>query len=210
VPAHDLPQTACSTAVGWSIIARPYRQAGLGDSTHRQSFSSNHMTHLRLEKIEHFLALDIHPRSFGFAVFENADLLHWGVRRWKSGQQNIAIKKLCQLIDLWRPSRILIREGAPPQCRKTVLGLARRHHIRVRNVARADVKSAFQPLRRVSRFDIARTVVEYYPELKLRLPLNRPLGHAEPLRMRMFNAVATGMAFVRNGYDDSPAKVMQR
>jgi len=155
------------------------------------------MTRLQFEKIHQFLALDLHPRSFGFAVFENANLLHWGVRRWKSGQQEIAAKKLCRLINLWTPSRILIGEGAPPRGRKTVLGSARRHHIRVDTMARETVKSAFRSSRRLSRFDIARLVVERYPVLQLRLPPNRPLGHAEPLRMRMFNAVAIGMASIR-------------
>ena len=63
-------------------------------------------------------------------------------------------------------------------------------------VARSIVQDAFRSSKRLSRFDIARLVAERYPELALRLPEVRKLGHAEPFQLRMFNAAATGMAFL--------------
>jgi hypothetical protein len=146
---------------------------------------------------ERTLALDLHPRSFGYAVFENADLLDWGLRKWPSRQLKTARRKLCRLIDLWQPMRLLIREGAPRRECAMVEALARDAKVPVLGVHRAAVQDAFRSSKRPSRFDIARMVAERYPELALRLPALRKLGHGEPFQLRMFNAVATAMAFIR-------------
>jgi hypothetical protein len=143
------------------------------------------------------LALDLHPRSFGYAVFENADLLDWGLRKWPSRQMKTAGKKLCRLFDLWQPKRLLIREGAPRREYGMIEVFAQNAKVPIRDVARAIVQDAFRSSRRPSRFDVARLVAERYPELGLRLPAARKLGHAEPFQLRMFNAAAVGMAFLR-------------
>jgi len=152
------------------------------------------MKHLRKDNFERFLALDLHPRSLGYAVFENADLLDWGLRKWGSGDNITARRKLCRLIDLWKPTRILIREGAPHQEYAIVQALASGSTVPIRTVKRRMVHSAFSSSRRLSRFDIAKLVAESYPELALRVPTARKLGHAEPFQIRMFNAAAIGIA----------------
>ena len=74
--------------------------------------------------------------------------------------------------------------------------LARETKMPILSVARGIVQDPFRSAKRLSRFDIARLVAERYPELALRLPEVRKLGHAEPFQLRMFNAAATGMAFL--------------
>jgi hypothetical protein len=143
------------------------------------------------------LALDLHPRSFGYAVFENADLLDWGLRKWPSRQLKTAGRKICRLFDLWQPMRLLIREGAPRREYEMAQAVARNAKVPVVDVARAIVQHAFRSSKRASRFDVARVVAERYPELALRLPAARKLGHAEPFQLRMFNAAAAGMACLR-------------
>lgn len=153
------------------------------------------MTHLRFKNVERVLALDLHPRSLGYAVFEDADLLHCGLRKWHSGERKIASRKICRLLDLWMPSQIVVREGGPRTAYAIVRQLARKTETPTRIVRRDIVQTAFRPARRLSRFDIARLVAERYPELALRVPAGRELGHAEPFQMRMFNAVAVGISF---------------
>jgi len=155
------------------------------------------MKHLRLAD-RRILALDLHPRSFGYAVFENADLLDWGLRKWPSRQfENTAGRKLCRLLNLWQPMRVVVREGASRREYAMVEAVARDANVPVLGVRRAAVQSAFRSSKRPSRFDVARLVAERYPELGLRLPAVRKLGHAEPFQLRMFNAAATGIAFLR-------------
>ncbi len=143
------------------------------------------------------LALDLHPRSFGYAVFENATLLDWGVRKWPSRQLKTTGRKLRWLMDLWRPMHLVIREGAPRPVHAKVEELAKGAKIRLFDVRRTAVQDAFRHPKRPSRFEVARVVARRYPELGPRLAATRMLGHAEPFQLRMFSAVATCMAFLR-------------
>ena len=77
-----------------------------------------------------------------------------------------------------------------------VEALARDEKVPLLCVARTVVQDAFRSSKQPSRFDVARVVAQRYPELSLRLPEVRKLGHAEPVQLRMFNAAATGMAFL--------------
>ena len=146
---------------------------------------------------DHILALDLHPRSFGYAVFGNAELLDWGLRKWPSRQLKTAGSRLCRLVELWQPMRLLIREGAPRRGYEMAQAVARNAKVPVVNVRRAIVQDAFRSSRRPSRFDIARVVAKRYPELSLRLPAERRLTENEPFQLRMFNAAAVGIAFRR-------------
>ena len=141
------------------------------------------------------LALDLHPRSFGYAVFENADLLDWGLRKWPSRQLKTAGRKIRRLFDLWQPMRLLIREGAPRREYEMAQAVARNEKMPVVDVRRAVVQDAFRSSNRLSRFDIAELISERYPELHSRLPAKRKLTENEPFQLRMFNAAAVGMAF---------------
>jgi len=145
---------------------------------------------------DHILALDLHPRSFGYAVFGNAELLDWGLRKWPSRQLKTAGSRLCRLVELWQPMRLLLREGAPRREYAMVEAVARNAQVPLLCVTRNVVQYAFRSSKQPSRFDVARLVAQRYPELGLRLPEVRKLGDAEPFQLRMFNAAATGMAFL--------------
>src|SRR5438445_2806623 len=67
------------------------------------------MKHKRLTRI---LALDLHPRSFGYVVVENSSrLLDWGVSsyRGKHGAADVLVRKrLKRLLYLWRPAALVL------------------------------------------------------------------------------------------------------
>src|SRR6266851_5538247 len=155
------------------------------------------MNRSRRQLVIRTLALDLHPRSFGYAVFQNADLLDWGLRKWPSCHLKTAGRKLCRLFDFWQPMRLLIREGAPRREHEMAQAVARHAKVPVVDVRRAVVQDAFRFSRRPSRFDIARVVAKRYPELRPRLAAKRKLTENEPFQLRMFNAAAVGMAFRR-------------
>jgi hypothetical protein len=152
------------------------------------------------------LALDLHPRSFGYAVFENAELLDWGLRKWPSRQPKTAGKKLCRLLTFWQPMGLIVREGASRREYAMVEAVARDLKVPVLDVRRAPVQDAFRSLKRPSRFDIACAVAKRYPELALRLPGVRKLGHGEPFQLRMFSAAAAGIVFLSNQPVDAGKK----
>ena len=155
------------------------------------------------KKVIRILALDLHPASFGYAVVENADLLDWGLRKWVARDPVSVKKKLCRLIDEWQPTYVLIREGALRREYRAVQAAARKAKVPVRELSREAVREAFQPGRRLSRFDIAERVVDRYPVLRSRLPSRRKLGFGEPFQVRMFNAISVAVAFHRGPCDSS-------
>src|SRR6266852_6077877 len=104
------------------------------------------------------LALDLHPRSFGYAVFQNAELLDGGLRKWPSRQLKTAGRKISQLFNMWQPRRLLIREGAPRREYEMAQAVARNARVPVVDVRQAIVQDAFRSSKRVSRFDIAKLI----------------------------------------------------
>src|SRR5712692_10896806 len=75
----------------------------------------------RIQKTHHteptrILALDIHPRSFGYVVMESpAKLLDWGVRRsyqkTKSHPEVLVGGRLRLLLKIWKPGAVVTRVG---------------------------------------------------------------------------------------------------
>ena len=143
------------------------------------------------------LALDLHPASFGYAVFQDADLLDWGLRKWPVRDPMGARRRLRGLIDRWQPTHVLVRGGAPRREHRAVQAAARRARVPIRELGREAVREAFRTGKRPSRFDIAERAADWYPVRAPRLPGRRKLGHGEPFQVRMFNAVATAIAFRR-------------
>jgi hypothetical protein len=155
------------------------------------------MNRSRRQLVIRTLALDLHPRSFGYAVFQNAEPLDWGLRKWPSRQLKTAGRKLGRLFNMWQPMRLLIREGAPRREYEMAQVVARNAKVPVVDVRRATVQDTFRSSKRLSRFDITELISERYPELRPRVPAKRKLTENEPFQLRMFNAAAVGMAFRR-------------
>src|SRR5712692_9783827 len=69
---------------------------------------------MRYKSLTRVLAIDLHPRRFGYVIVENPDkLLDWGVRscRRKGNSADVLIRRrLRPLLELWRPSVVVLRE----------------------------------------------------------------------------------------------------
>src|ERR1700732_2771901 len=95
------------------------------------------------------LALDVHPQSFGFVVFEGPNhMLDWGVRSFRSGVNAVKIPaatKFFALLDGFRPYAGVVRERSTRRTKMlaTVERKARSRGIPVRWISRRDVNRAF-------------------------------------------------------------------
>src|ERR1700676_1337303 len=91
------------------------------------------------------LALDVHPRSFGFVVLEGPNrMLDWGVRSFRTGVNAVKIPaatKFLALLDEFRPSAVLVGER-----------LARRtaRHTKMLTTIRRQARSRRIPVRYLS------------------------------------------------------------
>jgi hypothetical protein len=137
------------------------------------------------------LALDVHPQSFGFVVFEGPNqILDWGVRSFRTGVNAVKIPaatRFLALLDEFRPSAVVIGERL---ARKT----AKQAKIPVRCISRGDVNRAFVGFES-NKYEVASALAQQFPDLAVRLPPRRKCWQSEDYRMGIFDAAALGVAY---------------
>ena len=158
---------------------------------------------------ERVIALDLHPLSFGYAMFEGPDeLLDWGIKSFRHGVNAVKVPlnvKLALLLDQYGPDIVVVKEPRTSTLRKMVrviTNLAQCRRIPVRRVSGVWVQSAF-PDQSHNKYQIATAVAKRYPELSPRLEPRRKLWQAEKYSMSIFDAAAIGTAhFMREAMSD--------
>ena len=154
------------------------------------------------------LALDVRPRSFGYAVFEGPTLLlDWGVQSFRHGRNAVRIPlatKIAALLEDFRPAVVVAKE--PPPRKKVnrartrkVLELVRHkaslRGIRTRVFKRRAASKLFGGDERVTKYKIATALAERFAELRPVLPPKRKFYESEDYRMSIFDAAALGVAY---------------
>jgi hypothetical protein len=145
------------------------------------------------------LALDLHPRCFGYVVVENSSrLLDWGVCscRRKHGAADVLIqRRLRQLLDLWRPATLVLRNPLNKSQRSNTKKdwLLERIVTEAKNrriIVRVHVKSSAEQGKIPTKYENARRVAEHFPVLTRELPPKRRAWESEHYRMSIFDAAA--------------------
>src|SRR5258708_5073319 len=143
---------------------------------------------MRYKSPTRVLALDLHPRRFGYVVVESPDrLLDWGVRscRRKGKPTDVRLhRKLRQLLDLWKPTVMVIRTAPRTRPRQKILrerflqgvtAYAKNYRISVRNGS-DNVETS-------TKYENARRGAEHFPVLARSLPPQRKPWSSEDYRM---------------------------
>jgi len=145
------------------------------------------------------LALDLHPRSFGYVVVENLSrLLDWGVcsYRGKQGAGNVLVRKrLRHLLDLWRPAALVLHNPLKKSRRLNrkkdkLIDLIVTEAKSRRIIVRVPVKSSADQRKILTKYESARRVAEHFPVLTRALPPKRQIWESEHYRMSIFDAAA--------------------
>ncbi len=169
---------------------------------------------MRRESPIRILALDLHPRRFGYVVVESpSSLLDWGVcsDRRKHGAGNVLVRRrLRVLLDLWRPAVLVLhnpsKKSRKPNSKKDKLlerivteAGSRRIMVRV------PVKSSADQDKILTKYENARRVAEHFPVLRRELPPKRRAWESEHYRMSIFAAAALAMAQLHAKSASTPA-----
>jgi hypothetical protein len=179
-----------------------------GDAEFQTRFS------MKYKSLTRVLALDLHPRRFGYVVVGDSDkLLHWGVcsdRRKGNAADGLIRRRLKPLLELWRPSVVVLRD--PPRIRtlnpqknrllKQIMKAAKDQRARVQILKKRPTDRA----ERLTNYRRAQAVVERFPVLTQKLPPKRKPWESEHYRMSMFSAAALAMTYfsLRYGTVTSP------
>jgi hypothetical protein len=147
------------------------------------------------------LALDQHPLSFGFVIFEGPEeLLDWGIKNFRHGVNAVKVPmdvKLALLLDQYGPDVIVIKTPRTATLKKmihAIVTLARIRRIPVRLIPGTSVQQAF-PGQSHNKYQIATVIAARFPELSPRLGPRRKLWQAERYAMGIFDAASLGLAY---------------
>ena len=145
--------------------------------------------------------LDLHPLSFGYAMFEGPDeLIDWGIKNFRHGVNAVKVpldEKLALLLDQLGPDVLVMKEPKSTALKKmarVITALAESRGTPVRIVSRASVLGAF-PDDSHNKYQVASVIASRYPELAPRLGPRRKVWQAEKYSMSIFDAAAIGIAY---------------
>jgi len=159
---------------------------------------------MRYKSLTRVLALDLHPRRFGYVVVEGPEkLLDWGVRshrRKGNSADGLIRRRLGPLLALWRPSVVVLREPLrtrtpnPPTNRflKQIIMAAKNQRARVQILKKRPTDRG----EKLTKYQRAQAVIERFPVLTRKLPPKRKPWESEDYRMSMFAAVTLAMAYL--------------
>jgi hypothetical protein len=154
------------------------------------------------------LAIDPHPRGFGYAVFGGPlCLLDWGTKDVRQDKERVALERIGELVRRYLPTVIVVEDCAHGKSRpnarvrqltQRILVAARDSAVEGRAVPRAAVYRNFAVTGAGTKYGIATALVRAFPELMVRLPPKRKPWQTEDSRMSIFDAVALGLTYFRS------------
>ena len=153
------------------------------------------MKHKRLTRI---LAVDLHPRSFGYVVIETpTDLLDWGVRRsyrkTKSHPDVLVGARLRPLLEMWMPDVVVTR--LRERAEKDVRTLLRRITKEVGRTSFLRITDSRDHYLGRSKYERAVEVAARFPEIGWKLPPKRRPWDSEHYSMSIFEALAVAVVY---------------
>jgi hypothetical protein len=154
---------------------------------------TRHPPHTRI------LALDLHPRRFGYVVMESpGKLLDWGVRRSyrkaKSHPEVLAGKRLRPLLNIWKPDLVLTRVGERRD--KSVQALFRQIKRKVGRTLFLTIKGSRDTHPGQGKYQRAVDMAARFPEIGWKLPSRRKFWEGEHYSMSIFESLAIAASYV--------------
>jgi len=153
------------------------------------------------------LAIDPISRGFGFAVLEGPRrLIDWGVVHVQTDKLRGCLRRIDELVGRYSP-QILVTEdfntkGSRRRVRVRELvdeihQQSPEWHCFYRAVSRMQVRRTIRQSERATKYEIALSLIEQFPELRPRLPKPRKPWMSEDARMAIFDALAFGLTYLR-------------
>ena len=164
---------------------------------------------MKHESLTRILALDLHPRSFGYVVIERpTKLLDWGVcrsyRKTKRHPEVLVGGRLRPLLEMWMPDVVVTRIGERSgKAVRAIFGQIKKEVGRTPFRRITDSRDRYLGRRKYER---AVEIAARFPEIGWKLPPKRKAWESEHYRMSMFSAAALAMTYrsLRYGTVTSP------
>jgi len=164
---------------------------------------------MRPQERKRLLALEIRSSKFGYAVFDGPiELLDWGVRWFgekTSSPMAAASDRTRFLLNLHAPGTVVTRErnyfslGVNRRFAMIMRAIrieTRRHHAAFKVLTTHQVQRCFALHGCATKHEIATHLAKQFEVLSWRLPERRKPHNSEPRATVIFDAAATGVAFL--------------
>lgn len=160
---------------------------------------------LRPEPAFRYLAIDPTPKGLGFAVLEGDELIDWGLCQVRTEKNAGAIARVAQLLRRFHPDKLILedhrargsrRQSRIQQLLGRVAAVAAAAGASVALVSAVAVRRTFASFEANNKDQVARKIVEWFPELAPRLPKPRKPWMSEDERMGIFDALALICAYL--------------
>lgn len=171
------------------------------------------------EESSNVLAVEVRRHRFAYALFEcPTRLIDWGTSAVSPQYTNRRARgamriRIASVLRRCHPTTVVVRRPRRTKTGKTkTLGLALRtilnaaavRRIPVCVITRSDIQLRFRAHGAITKEEIAWMLTGIFPELRYRLPLKRGKWRSESHRMIIFDAIATGIAFIEHTGAQSP------
>ncbi|HYM60757.1 MAG TPA: hypothetical protein VEZ11_07680 [Thermoanaerobaculia bacterium] len=148
------------------------------------------------------LAIDLTAKGFGFALLDaRLGLLDWGFSSLLASDDDLFLERVSARIERGRPTALVLENFAPIKGRETALrrrdlaiALAGERKIGLCQVSQKIVQGILGP---GTKAEIARVLVQRFPELQHRMPRERTRWSTEDERMHIFDALALAVVVMR-------------
>lgn len=163
------------------------------------------MIESKLNRHDLILSIDPTKRGFAYILFEGPKHpIDWGFVHNRAFSQKKSKNRLTQLLDYYEPDVIAAEdlEKSPHHRSKnakelieTAKSLAEERTIRSVLYERATVLDVFGFFHAQSKYEIAKTIIEWLPVLAPHLPPKRKIWMCEDERINLFDAAALALTY---------------
>ncbi len=146
------------------------------------------------------LTLVLHPNTFGvgFVICEGPkEILDFGLKKVQPISHHKYMKKVKWLIDYCKPNLVLLldyksRKLSARQKRiiDVIVDMAKAKNLELKSYSKSQVKQVFSSFQATTKYEIAMVILNWYPELKNKIPHKRLPWMAEHYQMGVFDAFA--------------------
>lgn len=138
-----------------------------------------------------------HKKGYGYVLFQDAEkILSFGNAYIAPVDNDNCLKRISSFIRLSHPNLLVVREDSVRGSERTnklladIKRIAQDEDIFCISYSRKHIREAFGSLGVTRKYDIARTICKWFPNLEKRLPKERKSWTAEHHRMGLFDAIA--------------------
>lgn len=146
--------------------------------------------------------LSIYPNQvgFGYAYLDGpTNLIDYGVVGVSPVCNRKLLRRIKKSINYLKPTLILLRDHKTKQSPrvkrlvKQVIKYCKSNDLEVYQYNRNDIRNVFDQFKAKTKYEIAKTMVKWMPELKPKMPYVRKLWMTESHNMGIFDALSLAM-----------------